>query len=90
MINDILDLAKIESGKMEIRPSEFDIGSVVATQCDMARPLSEKKHIDLECEVEPGLASHASGPGQNRANPQQPAFQRDQVHAGWGAHHGRC
>ncbi|QEG37285.1 sensor histidine kinase [Bythopirellula goksoeyrii] len=55
MINDILDLAKIESGKMELRPSEFNIGSVVANQCDMARPLSEKKHIELDCQVEASL-----------------------------------
>jgi signal transduction histidine kinase len=50
MINDILDLAKVESGKMEIRLSEFRIGSLVAAQCDMARPLAEKKNIDLHCE----------------------------------------
>ncbi len=55
MINNILDLAKIESGKMEIRLGEFGIEQVVAAQCDMARPLTEKKNIDLETEVEPGL-----------------------------------
>jgi signal transduction histidine kinase len=55
MINDILDLAKIESGRMEVRPTEFDIGPVVMTQCDLARPLSERKHIELDCEVAPGL-----------------------------------
>ena len=55
MINDILDLAKIESGKMDVRLSEFNIATVVATQCDLARPLSEKKNIDLDYEVAPGL-----------------------------------
>jgi signal transduction histidine kinase len=55
MINDILDLAKIESGKMDIRLSDFSISSVVSGQCDMARPLSEKKNIDLDCEIEPAL-----------------------------------
>jgi two-component system sensor histidine kinase BarA len=51
MINDILDLAKIESGKMELHLGQFDIGAVVAAQCDMARPLSERKNIDLKCDV---------------------------------------
>jgi two-component system sensor histidine kinase BarA len=55
MINDILDLAKIESGKMELRLSDFRIEHVLAAQCDMARPLTEKKNIDLEIEVEPRL-----------------------------------
>jgi len=55
MINNILDLAKIESGKMEIRLGEFGIEQVIAAQCDMARPLTEKKNIDLETQVEPGL-----------------------------------
>jgi len=55
MINDILDLAKIESGKMEVRLSDFPIEHVVGTQCDMARPLSERKNIDLDVEFAPRL-----------------------------------
>lgn len=55
MINDILDLAKIESGKMDTRLTDFRIGQVVTAQCDMARPLTERKNIDLETSVEPEL-----------------------------------
>jgi len=55
MINDILDLAKIESGKMEVRLSDFRIEHVITAQCDMARPLTERKNIDLETKIEPGL-----------------------------------
>jgi len=51
MINDILDLAKMESGKMNVRLAEFRIEHVIAAQCDMARPLAEKKNIDLELQL---------------------------------------
>ena len=55
LINDILDLAKIEAGKMDLRLSEFRIEAVVTAQCDMVRALSEEKNIDLIREVEPDL-----------------------------------
>jgi signal transduction histidine kinase len=40
---------------MKIRLSEFQIDRVIAAQCDMARPLTERKNIDLEYQVEPNL-----------------------------------
>ncbi len=52
MINDILDLAKIESGKMETRLTDFRIAQVVSAQCDMAKPLTERKNIDLDSQVD--------------------------------------
>ena len=55
MINDILDLAKIESGKMDVRLTEFRIEHVVMAQCDLARPLAEKKNLDLDIRVDSGL-----------------------------------
>jgi signal transduction histidine kinase len=55
MINDILDLAKIEAGKMEVRPSLFRLQSIVSAQCDMVRPLAERKRIDMAFEIGPGL-----------------------------------
>jgi len=55
MINDILDLAKTESGKMEVRLTEFYIDPVVNSQCDLVRSLSEEKNIDLTAKIEPDL-----------------------------------
>jgi len=55
MINDILDLAKIESGKMETRPTDFQLAQVIGAQCDMAKPLTEKKNIGLEAKIPDGL-----------------------------------
>lgn len=55
MINNVLDLAKMESGKMDVRLTEFRVEQVVAAQCDMAKPLVEKKNIDLTAEVPPNL-----------------------------------
>lgn len=55
MINDILDLAKMEAGKMEVRLSEFRIDQVIANQCDMVRSLAEEKNIDLRVDIENDL-----------------------------------
>jgi signal transduction histidine kinase len=55
MINDILDLAKMEAGKMEVRLSEFRIDKVIYEQCDLVRELAEEKNIDLKIEIESDL-----------------------------------
>jgi len=55
MINDILDMAKIEAGRMDTKVQKFPIEQIVAAQTDMARPLLDKKNIDLEINMEPNL-----------------------------------
>ncbi len=55
MINDILDLAKVEAGKLEIRRSDVDLGRLVTAQCDMIHSLSEDKNISLSVEVPANL-----------------------------------
>jgi signal transduction histidine kinase len=55
MINDILDMAKMEAGRMDIQTVTFNIAATVAAQSDMAKPLVDRKNIDLETILEPNL-----------------------------------
>jgi len=55
MINDILDLAKVEAGKMDLHPVEFDLARLVNAQTDMVRSLSEEKNIALSVESDETL-----------------------------------
>jgi two-component system sensor histidine kinase BarA len=52
MINDILDLAKVEAGKMQVKTSEFDLVGLIHSQCDLVRPLAEQKNIDVRVDAE--------------------------------------
>lgn len=55
MINNILDMAKIEDGRVEVKLSDFRIEAVALAQCDMARPLVDKKNLDLTTRFAPNL-----------------------------------
>ncbi|HEV8003100.1 MAG TPA: ATP-binding protein [Planctomycetaceae bacterium] len=55
MINDLLDLAKIESGRMEIQIVECSLGDLVERQVSSLNPLAEKKNIDLSFETDPQI-----------------------------------
>ncbi len=55
MINDLLDLAKIESGKMEIAAVEFSLTDLIERQIGSLAPLAEKKNISLGSEIDPRI-----------------------------------
>ena len=55
MINDILDLAKIESGKMEVHADDFSVREVCETLSVQMRPMAERKNIDLECRLDDAI-----------------------------------
>jgi signal transduction histidine kinase/DNA-binding response OmpR family regulator len=48
MINDILDLSKIESGKLELRYEEFELGRAIEAVLTTLKGLANKKNLTVE------------------------------------------
>ena len=55
LINDVLDLAKIESGKMELHPVELSLADLIERTVGSMTALAEKKNIDLHWQVDSDL-----------------------------------
>jgi len=53
LINDILELAKLEAGKMRLHPEPINPAAVCEHAVAMFRPQAEKKNIDLKIVEEP-------------------------------------
>ncbi|MGH8674674.1 MAG: sensor histidine kinase, partial [Burkholderiales bacterium] len=57
LINDILDLSKIEAGRMELEPSDFDLPAMLETALTLVRERASRNGIALSLEIEPGIGS---------------------------------
>ena len=80
LINDILDLSKIEAGKMDLYLEEVDLAGLVEEVRSIVEPLAATNANRLEI-VCPGGARHAlHRPDQAQAEPAQSAEQRRQIH----------
>jgi hypothetical protein len=57
LINDVLDLSKIEAGRMEFLPETFDVREAVATVVDTIRPLmaTNRNRLDVRIAADAGL-----------------------------------
>jgi len=51
IINDILDLSKVEAGKMELYPETFPVRAAIESVCSVMKGLSARKEISFEVEV---------------------------------------
>ena len=52
LINDLLDLSRIESGRMDVDQTRFTIGEVVQDVIEHIRPLAAPKGLELETELD--------------------------------------
>ena len=64
LINDVLDLAKIESGKMDIHPAEFAVEDLIERHAATMTPIAERRNIALSSSVEPNLPNLFQDPGK--------------------------
>lgn len=53
LINDVLDVSKIEAGQMKISCEEYDLPSAIDKAVGSARPMAEKKGLELGCVISP-------------------------------------
>ncbi|MGV1013470.1 MAG: PAS domain-containing sensor histidine kinase [Methyloceanibacter sp.] len=55
VVNDILDMSKIEAGKFDIVKEPFDVGSLVKSCCDVMRHAADQKSIALHLNIAPDV-----------------------------------
>ena len=53
IINDILDLSKVEAGQLQLEPVEFDLSELIERACDVMSIRAHKKDLELACHIMP-------------------------------------
>ncbi len=59
LINEILDLSKIEAGRLELRRETFDMSSALAETLSSVKTLASQKSIEIENLAPGGMSVHA-------------------------------
>lgn len=55
MISDILDLSKVEAGKLELHPETVHVPDLIEGVCDIMRAAARERQLELVVETEPDL-----------------------------------
>jgi len=64
LINDVLDLAKVEAGKLEFRPEPIEIARIVNEVSAIVRTAVSEKRIKLETVIDPTVTGLVLDPGR--------------------------
>lgn len=61
LVNDILDISKIEAGKMDIVPVNYNLGSLVSEIVNMVWLPAEEKGLKLKVDIDPSIPGELFG-----------------------------
>ena len=61
LINDVLDLTKIEAGRIELTREPFDLATALTESVEGLRPLADRKHIEMVLDAQTGTISADRG-----------------------------
>lgn len=57
LINGILDLSKVEAGKMELSYKQFELASKLTTIKNLLSPIADRKNIQIEIDMDSSLSN---------------------------------
>lgn len=60
LINDVLDLSKIEAGEMQLDRAAFDLRATIDNAVASVLPLARKKGLTLNCQIAPAVGTMVS------------------------------
>ncbi|UCV21754.1 PAS domain-containing protein [Ferribacterium limneticum] len=61
IINDVLDISKIEAGKLHLEHTGFSLTKLCATTCEMMAERAQDKHLPINCAIDPALPATLLG-----------------------------
>ncbi len=61
LLSDILDISRVEAGKLVIHDTTFDLGESVRQVCELFEPLSRQSGVASQCRVDPGIPQWLTG-----------------------------
>jgi signal transduction histidine kinase/DNA-binding response OmpR family regulator len=61
IINDILDLSKMDSGRLSLEPVDFNLPAVLTQAVELVAVQARNKNLDLRVELDPGLNRFFNG-----------------------------
>ena len=82
LINQVLDLSKIEAGKLELNPQTVQLAPLIEEVIGTARQLAEQNKNRLVVDAQENIGASERGPNAAAADTAQPPEQCLQVHQG--------